>query len=611
MGAKWLRDIGDLSAKYPGSVNLSAATILRTAHIGSRTEGYYNTNLTGATFGNNYMLEIVVLSNSPNLTGNIDLSNCPAMEEFYAEGTAVTSVSFSNGGRLKICYLPETVTSLVFQNQPMIEELMVESYDNITSLRIENCDTLDSLSLVNACDNLERVRLTDVNWTLADSSTLLALAKIGGMDASGSNTDAAVITGKAYIDQLSPSGLSNITAAFPELEISYGIGIPDYTVTFYDDDGTTILFTETVALGGNGWDPVGSGELSTPTKASSVDTVYTFSGWSGTWTYVTGDVSITAVYSESARTYTVGYYNGSTVVQTTEVEVYGSCSYEGDDIVKTGYIWIGWDDTASYVVSDMKINAVFEQPTLPSEVKDLDEYDYAYSDLEDETSAYTFAELYAIIKTGLAETYLPVTSKVHIDLSESSLTNDTDIELNVHSFGHYELVDGGMSNIDFYMTGLLVSGRAMNSSATNAGGWNECAIRTWLNDKFYPSLAPKWWQLISKSITLANAGSQTTTITASEDYLRIPSQSEVGFDTSAAPYCNEVSEDANETAFSQYTSVNARIKKTYNGTGSAQSWWLRSAASSSTTYFCCVMSSGYSYSTSTLGGLFVCLGFSA
>ena len=63
-----------------------------------------------------------------------------------------------------------------------------------------------------------------------------------------------------------------------------------YTVTFEDEDGT-VLKTQTVTEGGSATPP------SNPSKASTSQYRYTFAGWSGSYTNVTSNVTVTATYT--------------------------------------------------------------------------------------------------------------------------------------------------------------------------------------------------------------------------------------------------------------------------------------------------------------------------
>lgn len=98
-------------------------------------------------------------------------------------------------------------------------------------------------------------------------------------------------------------------------------------VTFIGEDGTQ-LYRMPVLTGDNCKDPVANGNIATPTKESTVDTVYTFSGWSLTQggnansaalSNVTEDRMVYVAFKASARTYTVRFYDGDTLVKTQQV----------------------------------------------------------------------------------------------------------------------------------------------------------------------------------------------------------------------------------------------------------------------------------------------------
>ncbi len=75
----------------------------------------------------------------------------------------------------------------------------------------------------------------------------------------------------------------------------------DYTVTFYDYDGVTVLATrENVAEGGNAALPAN------PTKTGT-----TFLGWKGTYTNVTKNESVIAVYSDNKNVFAIESATGT------------------------------------------------------------------------------------------------------------------------------------------------------------------------------------------------------------------------------------------------------------------------------------------------------------
>ena len=115
--------------------------------------------------------------------------------------------------------------------------------------------------------------------------------------------------------------------------------------------------------------------------------------------------------------------------------------------------------------------------------------------------------------------------------------------------------------------------------------------------------------MIEKISVLSSAGNTTADIVSLDTYLTLESQAELGFNTDAVPYCDEVAEGADEVTFSCYTDAASRIKKTYNGTGTAGFYWLRSPLSSSTTYFCGVSGIGHAHSTTATPAHGVAFGF--
>ena len=149
----------------------------------------------------------------------------------------------------------------------------------------------------------------------------------------------------------------------------------------------------------------------------------------------------------------------------------------------------------------------------------------------------------------------------------------------------------------------------MNSTNTNAGGWPATEARDIDNNSIFPAL-PRWIRmLIPKVIVLSSAGSTKADIVSSQDYLFRFSNAEVGLDVSNVPYCNEVDADAESVQLPIFTDGSSRIRKTYNGTGNAVNWWLRSPDPGNSTNFRNVYSYGAPSSGNAASGNSVVLGF--
>ena len=602
--APFIQDLGDLACLYPGYVDLAPFTRLKRASIGSSVSGYSNTNLTEVSVENCEALEYMSVENCPALVQALSLSNNVMLKELYTVGSGVTGVTFAPRARLRTAEL-NGIVSLTAKGLNYVQTLTLERYDRLTTLVIEDSPSIDSLSLVTGSDNLARVRLIEVDWTMATSAILVRIAGLAGIDDDGYNTENAVLTGVAYIDQISETRLNRMASTFPDLTITYGETIDEHTVSFVLPDGT-LWEAQTVEHGGAATAPA-----TNPTKASTVDTVYTFRGWSGAFNNVLQDMTITALFTETTRTYTVTFKNGSQILQTSTVNCYGSADYTGADLEKPGYLWTGWDGLARNVTSDMVINAVFETPALPSQVADMTNFDFLYSDDPNDTSAYTIGELYAICAAGLASTYMAVGDKIKITMPESATIYDDYIEFQLYGFNHFKNEAGdSFVNTVFGMVGVLNSTRQMNSSNTNVGGWPDTAMRSWLNTTMINNLPTVWRNVIKPVRVLSSAGQTSANIVTSIDKLFLFSQAEVGFQTTEVPYSNEVDAGADNKTFTLFTSNNSRIKKTYNGTGTASSWWLRSPLSSNTAYFMGVGSSGGSHNDYSATYSFgVCFGF--
>lgn len=80
----------------------------------------------------------------------------------------------------------------------------------------------------------------------------------------------------------------------------YSSTVNSYTVTFVDDDGTTVLDEQTLDYWAT---PVYAWE--TPTKEPTAQYTYTFSGWNPEIATVTGNATYTAVYEATVNQYTV------------------------------------------------------------------------------------------------------------------------------------------------------------------------------------------------------------------------------------------------------------------------------------------------------------------
>ena len=193
-------------------------------------------------------------------------------------------------------------------------------------------------------------------------------------------------------------------------------------VTFMN--GATELISYPVIVGDTVKNPVTLGLIDTPTKEQTVSTVYTFSGWSLTdggsasssaLTNVTEDRTVYAAFSESARLYTVRFYDGDTLIHTEQVAYGGSSAYLAE---KDGYEFNGWQPTPTNIKGDLDCYAQWSE--LPT---------FQYS---------AWDEVMEIINSGEAPNIFKVGDVRSVALSDGSGT----VSLYIIGFNHDTLADG-------------------------------------------------------------------------------------------------------------------------------------------------------------------------
>lgn len=611
--ADYLQDIGEIACLYPGECNLSAFERLKYARIGSSEGNYTNVNLTTVSFANCKSLEYLNVEGCTGLARGLELTANILLKQIYTRRSAVTGVEFANGCRLETAYLNE-LSALRLKGLTHVQTLSLANIGSLRTLVVENSPSVNALELVSNAVNLSRLRLTGIDWTLQNAKLLVELSHLGGWDDDGYEVETAVLSGECTVARISQYRYNAITTAFPKLILHTDTEnfLNSFTLTFKDYDNT-VLDTQVVEEGEDAENPVTRSykPIAVPTREPSVDTVYSFGGWDKPLTNVTTDNVINAVYTTTTRMYTVNFYNGSQLLQTSQVAARGSVYYDGT-LYRENTVWTGWSNSTTNVTSDVDTYAVFEEPAVPEYAKDLSQFTYLYSEdpADAEVSAYTMGQLYAICEAGRAADFFQIGAQLKLLPGAGSTITDTSIIFRVFGYNHFKISDtNDFANVVFGMKGLLNAYRQMNSGNTNSGGFDSSAMKTWLNGTMLNNLSKPWQQLIKTVDVLASQGGTSHTILTSRCKLFLFSDAEVGFNTSVSPYSLEVDANAATKQFPIFTDNNSRIKKTANGTGSAGIWWLRSATASDSSSFENVYITGSANNNVASDSYGVCFGF--
>lgn len=401
--ASQLSDVGDLSPLLVGFADFSKATRLSKLKIGDASSTYNNGNLKTLTVGNNTMLRYIDVRNCSALNTTVDLSGCTSLEEIYFDGSSITGLTLPNGGVIRVLHLPATITNLTIRNQPNITDLTVASYANISTLRLENVsNAVDVINIVKQIPDGARVRLTDISMEVSKADEITnfmnMLDKMRGIDEAGNNMDHAQISGIITAHcTLFGEQIEAFNARYPYITIK-----PDqiaYHLYYYDMEGNNVLYSEDVLQGKDGT------YSEKPSRGATAQNTFTFKGWglepygevSSTATQnITSNRNVYAVYTITGLTFSVYFYNDTTLLkQVDNVPYGGSVKYTGATPVSSrgsaeDYPFIGWNPSTDSITKNTLAYAQFGTPLHVEEIKD------SWQDIMDNVANGTYKTKYKI-----------------------------------------------------------------------------------------------------------------------------------------------------------------------------------------------------------------------
>ena len=423
--ASSIQSLGDLSSCYARTIDAGAATKLKELIIGNSTAGYDNPHLSSLTTGANYLLEKLNIENVSGLTTPLNLAAMNNLKELYAHGSSIGGVTFADGGKIEIAELP-AINALTMKNLMYLTTLDVADFSRLTTLTVENCNTVDLLNILNSAPNINRVRIVGIDWLLNDTSLLERLYVMKGIDKNGYNADQSVLTGTVAVPVIGQYELYKYQEAWSDLTIVPTTVIKQFAVTFVNDDDT-VLDVQYVDQFGNAVDPIARDDnpIATPTKVSTISHDYAYAGWDSSLANITADRTIKAVYTESLRQYTAQYVAMGVVVQST-TGLYGDNIVCDDIPTYTAeepyafYLFNRWDKSGfldgGFDANGVKtINAIFDRFEYSSTAFDG-------KDLADLSPV----EIYAMNKLGLAQDVITVGDSYSFSLGYDFNYDDID-----------------------------------------------------------------------------------------------------------------------------------------------------------------------------------------
>ena len=398
-----------------------------------------------------------------------------------------------------------------------------------------------------------------------------------------------------------------------------------YTVRFYN--GSTLL--ETVNNVAYGATAVYSG--ATPTYTSDPEN-FEFTGWDPSPSNITGNTDCYAQYRD-LRSQIVKYLDGTiTEYESDTITTIGQYAFYNrdnltsvklnstDPVTISAYSFAGCNSITEFFIRSATVSVLSNANALPSAafiagsgviyVPDnlvdsyktatnwitFKEHIYGVSDYP-VTDFSTISDSWSDILAN--ETNGTYSTKYSVGDTKIITIDNSDYYAQIVAFDADELSDeSGNAKITWILKEIYGT-HNMNSTGTNANGWPESAMRSYLSTDILP-LIPDPIKSAIKEVKKTSYDKTTSADVTSNDKLWIPSIREVstsgsyGYEASGPSYTSVFSSSAN------------RIK--YNG-ASASTWWLRSAHNGSITYFQRVNNSGGPSSNSANNNSGVCLGF--
>ncbi len=572
-------------------------------------------------------------------------------------------------------------------------EIDKSSFIKFTTLRLENVsNVVDSLVMVRVLPANSRVRLIGVNWSFTNYAEASAVYDIldgmRGLDENGNNLANAQVTGAVHITTIAYDDLATLQARYPDIAITYTNMA--YKVEYRNYDNS-LLYTTTVAKGGNAIDPVASGYITAPTRANTDDTQYSYSGWGTLPTNIQANTTVIANYN---KTYRVRFYDNTTLLDTVWVNSGNNATYNGSTPTRATtaqyvYTFSGWSSSNGGSASSSILNNIttpknvyaafttttrqytvrfYNGSTLLSTVTvnygstatysgtptstDPDEVFTGWypsnTNIQGDTDCYavfsnpnalngkSWAEISAISEAGTGANYFSVGDCKEVTLNGTvgtveftnasyyvyilGFNHNADIEGNGISFGTFKtslsngknvcLVDSKYNNYSSDGTKYF---NMNHSSNTNSGGWKGCDMRydilgsvhakneqnaatTTATDPVDGTLMaalPADLRAVMKPITkytdnYGNGSGTEARVTTTIDYLPLLSEFEI---FGARSYANQYEQNKQEQ-YAYYAAGNSKVKYRHNANTSSAYWWERSAYYNSSAAFCAVDSSG-------------------
>ena len=362
-GGSNIKKITGLQSMNPNQMLIGYATKINEIDA-SNCSILADINSDGANLSPHVYLNNVNLANCAELSGNLRLNNSQLIRNVDISGTAISGIQLPTSVRnLETLKLSEDVSSLTLRDANLLSELNLptnieylnlinvpklktlssssSSLDKLHTLIMEN-PTINPISnIASKAPNLKYVRLIGLDISCS-TSQMESLLNAKGVDSFGNEIPIAqAVSGKVRLSECSTDIEQQFKTTFPLVEFTITNYVKSFSVTFVDGDGNTIYTTQVIQNG----EAIYVGD--TPTKTSTVQYDYEWTGWDRQLKPIMSDCVITARFNSILRYYTIRFINGITdEVISEKLLGYGATIIKPDNPSGTN-IWIPTDSTVT------------------------------------------------------------------------------------------------------------------------------------------------------------------------------------------------------------------------------------------------------------------------
>lgn len=348
-------------------------------------------------------------------------------------------------------------------------------------------------------------------------------------------------------------------------------------VTFIGLGGVE-LYRQPVIVGDTCRNPVDKNYIETPTKESTVEYTYTYSGWSLTeggsasssaLANVTEDRTVYVAFKEEVRTYTVRFFDGDTLVDTVQT-AYGETAIT--TYKKVGHSLVAWTPSNENITQDTDCYGTWEEEYI---LADMSWSDISTLSREGKGTKFAIGSQKEILYDGIVRTVtlVAVNNNTAVKTPTSTSEKDSDQTTNTMTF-RFDFVCGEGGVVDLY--GQIYDHTGLGYKNCNGSGNMKLLANS---DSLFGKLPADLQSVIRQAKLPYVNGSELI----SYEYTKIfaPSATEI---SNSSSYSGKYDGTQFEYFSTGTSSETAKRKKMYLTNGTAVPYWTRSSLVNSSTY---------------------------